>query len=169
MTSCTPNAPKKIDQSSITMHMFRPIRSLDSGWRFYLTCRVSDVRSCQNLHNWKLLPSPFCSHDTVDTRPCCSFLHVLSFLHLTEGKKSYDVGQISLQQNRQLTLAVDDVSYSIAYKVMLAIKANRFLTLFLVNLLFSLEGNTDSCFLFFIFKMHAWLITLTLLCLGATS
>lgn len=127
MTSCTPNAPKKIDQSSITMHRFRPIRSLDSGWRFYLTCRVSGVRSCQNLHNWKLLLFLSCSHDTVDIRPCCNFLPVFSFLHLTEGKKSYDVWQISLQQNRQLMLAVDDVSYNLAYKVMLAIKANRFL------------------------------------------
>lgn len=45
-------------------------------------------------------------------------------------------------------LAVDDVSYNLAYKVMLAIKANRFLTSFLVQLLFPLEGNTDSYFFF---------------------
>lgn len=48
-------------------------------------------------------------------------------------------------------LAVGDVSYNLAYKVMLTIKANRFLTSFLVHLLFPLEGNTDSYFLFLFF------------------
>lgn len=60
------------------------VSTLVSG--FYLTCRVSDVRSCQKLLIWKY-PLTFCSYESVDIRRLCNSLCGLLFFQLTEGEK----------------------------------------------------------------------------------
>lgn len=78
-------------RQGVTNEMVRCTRShqsevstLVSG--FYLTCRVSDVQSCQKLLCWKSLFT-FGSYESVDIRRQCNSLCGLSFFYLTEGEK----------------------------------------------------------------------------------